>query len=95
MARVVISDEELEKLVEENLSEMEGYLDVPYEIDVTLGSSSMTIGDLLGLKPGDIIRLNRPSAGYVEVAVGGRRVGEAEVLVRNKGTAARLVRIGA
>jgi flagellar motor switch protein FliN/FliY len=93
MARITISDSELEALVMETVSEMHGFLDVVFPVDVQLGSAEMTVKQLIDLQAGDVISLDRPSSGYVEILVGDIKVGEAEVLVRKKGSAARIVLI--
>lgn len=93
MSRITISDNELEALVMEAVSEMHGFLDVVFPLDVQLGSAEMTVRQLIDLQAGDVISLDRPSSGYVEILVGEVKVGEAEVLIRKKGSAARIVLI--
>jgi flagellar motor switch/type III secretory pathway protein FliN len=93
MARITISESELEALVMDAVSDMQGFLDVVYPVDVQLGSASMSVSELVDLQIGDVVSLDRPSSGYVEIVVGDVKIGEAEVLIRKKGSAARIVEI--
>ena len=93
MARITISDDELEAVVMDTASDMREFLDVMYPVDVRLGSAAMTVAELIELRPGDVVSLDRPSSGYVEIVVGDEKIGEAEVLIRKKGSAARIVQI--
>jgi len=93
MARITISESELEALVMDAVSDMHGFLDVVYAVDVQLGSASMSVSELVDLQIGDVVSLDRPSSGYVEIVVGDVKIGEAEVLIRKKGSAARIVEI--
>ncbi len=93
MARITISESELETLVMDTVSDMKDFLDVVYPVDVQLGSASMSVSELIDLQIGDVVSLDRPSSGYVEIVVADVKVGEAEVLIRKKGSAARIVEI--
>ena len=93
MARITITDNELEALVAEAVSDMHGFLDVAYPVDVQLGSTTVSVAELINLQEGDVVSLDCPSSGYVSIVVGNVKVGEAEVLVRKKGSAARIVQI--
>ena len=93
MTKTTVSEDDVTQLLSDATAEMEPFLDVDYAVDVRLGSAKMTVDQLLKLSPGDVVSLDRVSSGYVEVAVGGVRIGEAEVLVRKRGSAARLVKI--
>lgn len=93
MARITLTDSELEELILSNVKDLEPYLGLPYEVDIRLGNGVLTVEELLSLAPGDRIALDRPSEGYVQVVVGETEVGEAEVVVRKGKAAARLIRI--
>jgi len=93
MARITISEDELEHLVSQSVADFGWLLDVKYEVDVQLGSSRMSIGDLLELQPGKTVSLDSPATDYVSVVIGKTRVAAAEVLTRKKGTAARIIRL--
>lgn len=93
MAKTIVTDDEVEMMLHEGTAEMRPLLDVAYAVDVQLGSARMTVDQLLKLSPGDVVALDRASSGYVEVTVAGVRIGEAEVLIRKRGSAARLINI--
>lgn len=93
MAKILVSEHELKDLVRKSARELEPFFDLEYPIDVRLGSTQLTVGEILEMAPGDIVALERPSSGFVEIWISGVRVGEAEVLLRKRGTAARLVRL--
>lgn len=93
MAKTTISDDDIEQVLREGTAELSAFLDVDYLVDVQLGSARLTVNQLLKLSPGDVVSLDRASSGYVGVTVAGVRIGEAEVLVRKRGSAARLINI--
>lgn len=93
MSKMTAADDELDKMLREHIGAMGPFLDVEYPVDVLLGSTKVTVDQLLKLGPGDTVPLDRASSGYVEIAVGNVSIGEAEVLVRRRGSAARLISI--
>jgi flagellar motor switch/type III secretory pathway protein FliN len=93
MARILVTEEELEKLVQENAIELKGYLDIEYGIDICLGSTTMSVKKMLELKEGDCVPLDRPSSEYLIVEVEGVKIGEAEVVLTKSGTGARVVEV--
>ncbi len=94
MARITISEKEVEHLLRENVGELEPFLDIDYAVEVQLGSRHLTVGELIDLKCGDLVTLERPSSSYVDLLIGGARIAKAEVLTRKKGSVARIVRFG-
>ncbi len=93
MSKNTAADNEVDQMVHNTIPEMGPFLDIAYTVDVLLGSAKMSVDQLLKLSPGDVVALDRASSGYVEVTVGNIAIGEAEVLVRKRGSAARLVNI--
>ncbi len=93
MSKILATDEELEKIIRENAAELTGFLDVLYEIEIRLGSTRMKVRELLELKEGDCITLDRPSSEYLIIAVDNVNIGEVEVVLTRKGTGARIVEI--
>jgi flagellar motor switch/type III secretory pathway protein FliN len=93
MARITVSDKEIEVLVRESVGALEPFLDVAYPVEIQLGCRRMTVGELLSLRLGDQLKLERPSSNYVDLLIGGTRVGRVEVLARKRGSTARLVRL--
>lgn len=93
MSKNNAADNEVDQMVRNTIPEMGPFLDISYPVDVRLGSAKMSVDQLLKLSPGDVVALDRASSGYVAVTVGNIAIGEAEVLVRKRGSAARLVDI--
>lgn len=95
MARITVTDEELDNLIIQNAGEYEPFFDLDYLVEVRLGSGTVTVGELLDLKVGDTFALDRETSGYVLLVVGDVEVGEAEVIMRKNRPTARIVRLGA
>ena len=93
MGRIVVTEEELEKIVQDNASELDGFMDIEYGIDISLGGTEMKVREMLELTEGDRVSLNRPSSEYLLISVDGVKIGEAEVVLTKSGTAARVVEI--
>jgi flagellar motor switch protein FliN len=55
-------------------------LDVPVELAVEIGRTSMTIRETLDLGPGSIVVLNRMTGEPVDLLVNGRRIARGEVV---------------
>ncbi len=55
--------------------------DVPVELAVEIGRTSMTIGETLALAPGSIVSLNRLAGEPVDLLVNGRPIARGEVVV--------------
>src|SRR3954470_17833976 len=55
-------------------------LDVPVELTVEIGRTTMTIGETLGIGPGSIVSLNRPFGEPVDLLVNGKRIARGEVV---------------
>jgi flagellar motor switch protein FliN/FliY len=55
--------------------------DVPVELAVEIGRTSMTIGETLALVPGSIVSLNRLAGEPVDLLVNGRPIARGEVVV--------------
>jgi flagellar motor switch protein FliN/FliY len=59
---------------------LELVLDVPVELSVEVGRTSMTIREVLGLGPGSIVELDRMTGEPVDLFVNGRRIARGEVV---------------
>jgi flagellar motor switch protein FliN/FliY len=55
-------------------------LDVPVELAVEVGRTTMTIRETLAITPGTIIALNRMAGEPVDLLVNGRRIARGEVV---------------
>jgi flagellar motor switch protein FliN/FliY len=56
-------------------------LDVPVELGVEIGRTTMTIGETLSLAPGSIVSLNRLAGEPVDLLVNGKVIAQGEVVV--------------
>ena len=56
-------------------------LDLPVEVAVEVGRTTMTIRETLALGPGSIVSLNRMAGEPVDLLVNGKRIARGEVVV--------------
>jgi flagellar motor switch protein FliN/FliY len=55
------------------------FRDVPIEVTVTVGRARPSVGDLLGLRPDDVLPLDRRISDPVELYVGDRLIARGEL----------------
>ena len=55
--------------------------DVPMMIDVKLDQRTMTIGEILRLDPGSVIKLGRSASDNIDILVGGALVASGEIVI--------------
>jgi flagellar motor switch protein FliN/FliY len=67
--------------------------DVPVELAVEIGRTSMTIGETLALGPGSIVALNRLAGEPVDLLVNGRPIARGEVVVVDEEFGLRITEI--
>lgn len=63
-----------------DLSDLDMVLDVPVELSVEIGRTTMTIRETLEIGPGAIITLNKMTGEPVDLLVNGRRIARGEVV---------------
>ena len=61
-------------------SDLNLVLDVPVELAVEIGRTTMTIRETMALVPGSVVVLNRMAGEPVDLLVNGRRVARGEVV---------------
>jgi flagellar motor switch protein FliN len=61
-------------------SDLELVLDVPVELSVEIGRTTMTIRETLDIGPGSIVPLNKMTGEPVDLFVNGRRIARGEVV---------------
>lgn len=87
-------DEELQKYLEKYISEIEehysGLLDMEVVFMAELGSTTLTVREVLHLEKGSIIDLQKPAGESVETFVNDRIIGKGEVMVYEKNLAIRI-----
>lgn len=74
-----------------NLGFLEG---VPVVLEAELGRRMITLGELVALKAGSILRLTRASGAPLDLYVGGALVGRAEVLARSRTRKVQVTEVG-
>ena len=68
-------------------------LDVALEVSVALGSSHMSIGEILALRTGSVVELDKLAGEPVEVAVNGTLVAHGEVVVVDEKFGVRITEV--
>ncbi len=61
-------------------SDLSMVLDVPVELAVEIGRTTMTIGQTLALAPGSVVVLDRMAGEPVDLLVNGQRIARGEVV---------------
>ena len=61
-------------------SDLDLVLDVPLEVAVEIGRTTMTIRETLAIVPGSVVALNRMAGEPVDLLVNGRRIARGEVV---------------
>ncbi|WGS41638.1 flagellar motor switch protein FliN [Burkholderia sp. JSH-S8] len=67
--------------------------DVAVSLDIHLGSSALSVGDLMALQPGSVVTLDRRIDDCVEVRLNGRTVARAEIVAVDDQFGIRIVDI--
>ena len=67
-----------------------GVLDMEVDFVADLGSTTLTVGEILKLEKGSIVDLKKPAGESVESYVNGRILGKGEVMVYEKNLAIRI-----
>jgi len=73
--------------------EMDFLLDIPLDVSVELGRTSMLINDLLQLGQGSVVELNKLAGEPLEVLVNHRLIARGEVVVINEKFGVRITDI--
>lgn len=68
-------------------------LDLPLDVTVELGRTTMQLGDALALQPGSIIELNRLPGEPLDMHLNDRLVARGEVVVVNDALALRITEV--
>jgi flagellar motor switch protein FliN/FliY len=55
--------------------------DVPLEMNVELGRKIMTVGSLLALAPGVVIKMERSAGETIDILMGGSQIGSGEIVI--------------
>jgi len=68
-------------------------LDIPVELKVEIGSSRLTIREVLNLAPGSIVELDRTAGSPADLLVNGTRVGRGDIVVVDESYGIRISRL--
>ena len=63
---------------------------VPFDLELELGHLQLTIGEILALQPGSVIRTDHPAGEPFKVRAGGIEFATAEVLVAGETVSLRI-----
>jgi len=74
-------------------TDLDFILDIPLEISVELGRTSMLVNDLLQLGQGSVVELTKLAGEPMEILVNGKLVARGEVVVVNEKFGVRLTDI--
>jgi len=76
-----------------DLSDLDMVLDVPVELTVEIGRTTMTIRETLEIGPGAIITLNKMTGEPVDLLVNGRRIARGEVVAIDEEFGLRITQV--
>lgn len=79
--------------VESPVPELGLVRDVTLRLTVEVGSTSMAVGDVMGLEAGSVIELDRNVGDPADLLVNGKLIGRAEVTVEDERLAIRVVEL--
>jgi flagellar motor switch protein FliN/FliY len=85
-----LNKEDKEYLEEKLLSGYENLLDINVNFIAQLGTTTISIGELLKLTKGSVIDLEKPAGESVELFVNNKIFGKGEVMVYEKNLAIRI-----
>ncbi|CBG39742.1 flagellar motor switch protein FliN [Helicobacter mustelae] len=83
-------EQELTTYLEDMIQSYEGLLDIEAVFTAELGSTKLTIKEILNFERGSVIDLGKPAGESVDVFINTRIVGRGEVMVYEKNLAIRL-----
>lgn len=77
--------DELSMAMRDEQSQEDGHLDlvmgIPVEVQIVLGSAEMPVSDLMALKQGSTVSLDRRIGEPVDIVVNGRRIATGEIII--------------
>lgn len=74
----------------ETLSKIDRFGDVPVPVDVLIGFKNMTVSEIMELKPGGTVLLNKAAGETLDIVIGNLRIGSVEVVVVEDRLAVRI-----
>lgn len=83
-------EQELTTYLDDMIQSYEGLLDIEAVFTAELGSTKLTLKEILNFERGSVIDLEKPAGESVDVFINTRMVGKGEVMVYEKNLAIRL-----
>jgi flagellar motor switch/type III secretory pathway protein FliN len=84
---------DLDSTVLENAAELAAFMDIEYGLEVRIGEAVLTLKEILQLKLGDTIKINRRSSENALLSIENTVIGEAEVFPTKSGSGVRIIEI--
>lgn len=78
---------------EEHQHNLEMIYDIPITVTAEIGSSVVTIKDLLNFSPGSVIELDRQAGESIDLLVNGVLIGKGDVVIVNENFGVRITEI--
>jgi len=72
---------------------LEMIYEIPVEVTAELGSTTISIKDLLGLGPGSVVELERMAGESIDLMVNGVLIGKGDVVVVNENFGMRITEV--
>ncbi len=76
-----------------HLGELQDFADIPFEVTILIGKTTMTINDLLRLNRGEIVELNKSAGESFDVLINGKLAAHGDVTVMDDRFAIRITDI--
>ena len=67
--------------------------DIPLKMNVVLGGTTMSLGEIIALESDSIVQLDKPSGDPLDVYVGNQRLGTGEVIVLHEKVRIRILEV--
>jgi len=84
---------DLDSTVRENAAELTEFMDIEYNIDLRVGDAQLTVRQLVQLREGDKVKMNRRTSENVLLTIEDTVLGEAEVFPTKSGAGIRVIEI--
>ncbi len=73
--------EEPEEKEDEVSEKLKKFLDIPLQVEVIVGYTTITLGELLHLSPGSIVELEQNVENPVDIMVNGKLIAKGEIVI--------------
>lgn len=84
---------EEEKKEENTIERVKKFLDIPLQVEVIVGSTTLTLGELLKLAPGSVVELEQTVESPVEIKVNGKLIAKGEIVIVEERFGVRIIDI--